>query len=272
MNSASRTPNPEALAKIERAIVASLAEPGTPRDLFFRAKTDHLGRYLTDPAAFAGWEHFSKTGEFDSMTFEAKHREHWVALSLAQEIGLTRYALGERIKLLREAWSQRTLVRSMEEAREMPTEEALAHLETAKQEIHSTAPAGDLAEEIRKGLEEIEARARGDVPENLLTWGIDWIDRSLGRLNDSELVVIGGRPGQGKSALLAQTALAMRGDGIPVSIFSLEMTGKQIMHRMTAQRSGISIKHLGPIHPDRNSKFREAYKAITSDPDRKSVV
>lgn len=253
------------MTKIERALVASLGDEFTDRSLFFRAKAGGLERYLSDPAAIAAWQHFSEAGEFDRLTFEEQHPEHTVALALAQEIGINRYHLDRWTEALRERWAARTLRNAMEEATGMRTREALEHLDATREEIQATAPEGDAEEEIAAGLAEIDARAAGRTPETLLTWGIDWMDRRLGRISSHEMVIVGARPGAGKSALLAQVLLAMRNAGKSVSIFSHEMGRKEILFRMAAQETGISISALGPLHPDRNRRFREAYHKIAQD-------
>jgi replicative DNA helicase len=81
------------------------------------------------------------------------------------------------------------------------------------------------------------------------------LDQKLGGLHPSDLVILGGRPSMGKSALATNIAFnaarAYRGartadgrtvveDGAVVGFFSLEMSAEQLATRILAEESGIS--------------------------------
>jgi len=78
------------------------------------------------------------------------------------------------------------------------------------------------------------------------------LDRMLTGLQPSDLVIIAGRPGQGKSGFLlsaAKNAALLHKKN--VAIFSLEMSNEQVVQRLLAQETGIDSQRL------RNGKLKE---------------
>jgi replicative DNA helicase len=92
-----------------------------------------------------------------------------------------------------------------------------------------------------------------------ITTGLDGINNRTGGLHPSDLIIVAGRPGMGKSSLATNIAYNaatryMRdlADGIPpeksigapVAIFNLEMSADQLATRILAEQSGISGEKL----------------------------
>ncbi len=92
-----------------------------------------------------------------------------------------------------------------------------------------------------------------------VTTGLDGLNTRTGGLHNSDLVIVAGRPGMGKSSLATNIAFnaARRwvrdmADGIaeeksigaPVAIFNLEMSADQLATRILAEQSGISSEAL----------------------------
>ncbi len=78
------------------------------------------------------------------------------------------------------------------------------------------------------------------------------LDRTLTGLQPSDLLIIAGRPGQGKSGFLltvAKNAALLHKKH--VAIFSLEMSNEQLVQRLLAQETGIDSQRL------RNGKLNE---------------
>ena len=78
------------------------------------------------------------------------------------------------------------------------------------------------------------------------------LDRTLTGLQPSDLLIIAGRPGQGKSGFLlsvAKNAALLHKKN--VAIFSLEMSNEQVVQRLLAQETGIDSQRL------RNGKLNE---------------
>ncbi len=87
------------------------------------------------------------------------------------------------------------------------------------------------------------------------------LDRKLSGFHKSDLVLVAGRPGMGKSAFalnLAQSAAIK--EKASVAIFSLEMSKEQLMLRMLASESMVSLNKIqhGHLNPDEWTKLAGA--------------
>ena len=80
---------------------------------------------------------------------------------------------------------------------------------------------------------------------NLISSGIDEIDKLCGGLTRGEVTIIGGRPGHGKTTLALNIISRMVNAGLKVLFFSREMTNIEILKKLIALESGnISITSL----------------------------
>lgn len=250
--------------EIQRALVGGLADEFTERSLYWKAKAAGIDRYLTDPAAIAGWQHFSEAGEFDMLTFHKAHPEHAAPLVVGQTASIHAYNLERWIEAIREGWKAREFRKALLTALEQPHKEGMETVGTRLEELQGEDGEAS-GSEIRDALAEIAALSEGKKPESLIQWEIPFIDQQFGAIGKHEFVVIGARPSQGKSALIGQCAHSMTKAGKPVSFFSLEMPIREILHRMTAAQVGFSKAHLGPLHPDRNRKYLNTFKALSEN-------
>lgn len=83
--------------------------------------------------------------------------------------------------------------------------------------------------------------------------GLADLDKLLGGFQRSDLVIIAGRPGMGKTSLALSIALqAARKWDKRVGIFSLEMSNEQVVQRLVSAETGIDSQRLrlGAIHED----------------------
>lgn len=90
-------------------------------------------------------------------------------------------------------------------------------------------------------LEELHEK-RADLT-GLPTGYID-IDRITGGLQDEDLIILAGRPGQGKSALGLNICSSLSAQGIPSLYFSLEMSKSQQVHRLLASQGRLDTLRL----------------------------
>ena len=94
------------------------------------------------------------------------------------------------------------------------------------------------------------------VPSGLID-----LDRLLGGFQKSDLIIVAGRPGMGKTGfmltVLRNAALRAKKR---VAMFSLEMSNEQLVHRLIAQQTGISTQKLrtGKLTNDDLTFFIEA--------------
>jgi replicative DNA helicase len=123
----------------------------------------------------------------------------------------------------------------------------------------------DFAESLRRTIVLAEkAQARGGRISGVST-GFTDIDSLLGGLQPSDLIILAGRPGMGKSSLAANMAFhaarvyaediqagAEVPRGAPVLFFSLEMAAQQLAARILSERTEIEMWKI------RNGKFSES--------------
>lgn len=74
--------------------------------------------------------------------------------------------------------------------------------------------------------------------------GFRALDNLLGGWRNSDLIVWGARPSMGKTSILLAIALHAAKIGVPIVIFSLEMSHEQLIERLIAMESGINIQNL----------------------------
>jgi replicative DNA helicase len=95
---------------------------------------------------------------------------------------------------------------------------------------------------VSRGLAEIcdsfIAQAREPGKRKLVRTGLPGWDSEAGALRSGELVVIGARPGAGKTAIALQIAGACAASGGRVGMVSLEMKGEELLGRMVLTLGG----------------------------------
>ncbi len=86
-------------------------------------------------------------------------------------------------------------------------------------------------------------RQEKDRPTELLGLpsGIHGLDLMTRGYQPGEITIVGAKSGVGKTSLLIQSAIANVRQGVPVLLFSLEMTEQQILRRILSVVSGVSF-------------------------------
>ncbi|QQV76514.1 AAA family ATPase [Sphingomonas aliaeris] len=115
-----------------------------------------------------------------------------------------------------------------------------ANLEVTKEELVSNADeaVAEIAEQIETRQASVGTYAQvvidsfGRPIVGVRSGLIGSLDDALGVLRPSDLIVVGGRPGMGKTSLVTSYAIGAAGQGSGVLIFSLEMSADQLTRRM----------------------------------------
>jgi replicative DNA helicase len=92
------------------------------------------------------------------------------------------------------------------------------------------------------------------------------LDRLLGGLQPSDLLIVAGRPGMGKTAFMLSAAKnAAQTHKKHVAIFSLEMANEQLVQRLIAQETGIDSQRLrtGKLQEDEWPVFTHAIEVLS---------
>src|SRR4051812_1527023 len=158
----------------------------------------------------------------------------------------------------------------------------LAQIERAETELYKVAEEGGVegkaksfAEATKDALEMAEKALNSGGHLSGFTTGLEALNSKLGGLHKSDLIIVAGRPGMGKSALGTNMAFAAarrflrdsadgiepgRSAGAPAVLFSLEMSADQLATRILSEQSGITSENLrtGKIS---QQEFRELARA-----------
>ena len=100
---------------------------------------------------------------------------------------------------------------------------------------------------VNTSLKKIEKRQGGNGITGLSTGFYD-IDNSTAGLQPSDLIVIAGRPSMGKTALAMNMVSNIASSGVPVGVFSLEMSDDQLTERMISSCSSVSSGRIRTGH------------------------
>ncbi|HEX3423997.1 MAG TPA: replicative DNA helicase [Sphingomicrobium sp.] len=142
----------------------------------------------------------------------------------------------------------------------------LAQIERAETELYKVAEEGGaegrakaFSEATKEALEMAERALNSGGHLSGFTTGLESLNAKIGGLHKSDLIIIAGRPGMGKSSLGTNIAFAAaqrfvrdvedgidpeKSAGAPVALFSLEMSADQLATRILAEQSGISSENL----------------------------
>jgi replicative DNA helicase len=97
--------------------------------------------------------------------------------------------------------------------------------------------------------------------------GLADLDKLLGGFQRSDLIIIAGRPGMGKTSLALSIALqAARRWNRRIGIFSMEMSNEQVVQRLVSAETGIDSQRLrlGAIHDDEWPTFFQATSLLST--------
>ncbi len=169
-----------------------------------------------------------------------------------------------------------------------PLTEYSAHdqIEEAERRLHELAKTGQQAKGFQSfstaltSAVELAAAAfqRSGGLSGYATGLVD-LDRMMGGLQKSDLIILAGRPAMGKTALVTNIAFHVASrfradaddkamDGGRVGFFSLEMSADQLATRILAEQAGISSSDIrrGHIREDQFSTIVDASHRISSAP------
>lgn len=160
---------------------------------------------------------------------------------------------------------------------------ASQQIETAEAALYRLAEEGDvsggflsLAESVQRAIETAEQAYKRDSHVSGCTSGFMSLDKQLGGLHPSDLLILAGRPSMGKTALAtniawrtAETYATSNGqDGGVVAFFSLEMSAEQLAARILADVAEIPSDKIrkGEIQESDFLRFADASDRMSRVP------
>jgi replicative DNA helicase len=166
----------------------------------------------------------------------------------------------------------------------------LAQIERAETELYKVAEEGgaegkakSFAEATKEALRVAEAALNSGGGLSGITTGLSDLNARMGGLHRSDLIILAGRPGMGKTSLATNIAFSAatrflqdqadgidpaRSAGAPVAFFSLEMSADQLATRILAEQSEVTGEQIrsGRIHAQEFKKLARAAAELTSLP------
>ena len=160
-----------------------------------------------------------------------------------------------------------------------------AQIESSEQKLFNLASTGKsernivtLADALKSALQEAEIAYKADGKLSGLTTGLDELDKSISGLHHSDLLIIAGRPGMGKTTLAmniafnaANAIFSKRANDKykgAVAFFSLEMSNSQLATRILSSQSKIPATRMrdGSLTDEDIMKMSEYNNALSKLP------
>lgn len=189
----------------------------------------------------------SRREKVDLITLEAESGKECETASMLVKAGMAGYTtsmFGQWVAILDDARKRRAIIAAANEAMSAAQDpgekpEALAARLAAAGKVTETASGSiDMTEALARLLDTF-----GDHRKACQT-GIAGFDRLTGGIRGGKLVVIGARPGVGKTALALSMGKHVARHTGGVLVVSLEMSEEEIMARLYASESGVDVQEL----------------------------
>ena len=180
-------------------------------------------------------------------------------------------------RIVQQKYIQRELIRASTEIQNSAFDESIdveMLLDFSETQIFNIAQ-GNVSQDAKQAgeigkteLVNLEELSKSDAEFSGLPSGLTAFDRITGGFQ-TKLYILAGRPSMGKSILSLVMARNMAVDfNIPVALFSLEMTGKEIWFRLIAIETGIESGKVsqGKFTADEWQKVESAQSRLESAP------
>ena len=143
------------------------------------------------------------------------------------------------------------------------SEEQIANISQSKSQQDLVS----IGETLIDTFQEIEDRSESKIPPGVPSGFYD-LDAMTGGFQRSDLIIVAGRPAMGKTALAVQFGFKIAKKGLPVAIFSLEMSKGQLVQRLLAGEAKIESTRLraGNIQQEEWEPLTEAISKLAELP------
>src|SRR5204862_3236050 len=166
----------------------------------------------------------------------------------------------------------------------------LAQIERAETELYRVAEEGgaegkakSFGEAAMASIRNAEAALNRGGGLTGITTGFTALNSRIGGLQRSDLIIVAGRPGMGKTALATNMAFStalrfiqdqadgiepMKAAGSPIAIFSLEMSAEQLVTRVLSEQSKVTAEQIrtGNLSHQEFASFARAASELQSLP------
>lgn len=185
-----------------------------------------------------------KTAEFvGGLVYLSRLADDAIVPANAKYYAETVLAKSNMRQLIKEA----DTIRSKAYEGQQPTDEILDFAEQRifeiahKSQKHNYTDINEILIENIKQIQELE-KNKGAIPG--ITTGFKDVDKILGGLHKTDLIILAARPGMGKTSFALNIAEGAASAGHSVLIFSMEMSKEQLGQRMLSMAASVDMEHL----------------------------
>lgn len=120
-----------------------------------------------------------------------------------------------------------------------------------------TVALGDTVKRVYEGIVDgrLNAGLRGE------SWGISELDKATGGKCPGELIIVGGRPGSGKSSVLFNSIYTDAKNGVASLLFEREMRVEEVAERLVSLDTGIPITSIR-LRILTDSQVKQIYESL----------
>ena len=156
-------------------------------------------------------------------------------------------------------------------------------IETSEKRLYDLAMSGqtsggfvDFSSALTEAINSAEAAFKRDSKIVGVTTGFEALDKTLGGMHNSDLIILAGRPSMGKTALATNIAFnaakahmqSKGSEGSGVAFFSLEMSAEQLAGRILSSESEVTSDRIrrGDLNAEEYNKLVETSRQLASLP------
>jgi replicative DNA helicase len=282
--------NPDAESALVSSLLSGMAPPADAADVYGRVTPDALSspnlsvvyeatRHLflgsgQNPAASMVIERLRSTNKLEA----AGGKE---AVTQLDELAVTGANVCTWAGIVEDYYKRRLLIRAAAESAtraadaSVPFADVTDYMGGRLTEISSgreDLTVLELADVMKAEFRAIDAAYHSTADDHEVKTGFRDLDEVMGGLVRSELTVLAGRPGMGKTSLALAFAMNASRAQRRVLFFSLEMSRRQVSHRLIAMTSGVSTQELRRPKLMRDSSWTHLAHAMSALHNSKLVI
>jgi len=200
--------------------------------------------------------------EIDHVTIGAQLPAQKDYLHLLAESSYLATNAAEYARIVRDKSQRRQLLRTGQEIAALAThdEDVRRLVDLAEQKVYGIDPQRACKpEQVKDILKRVIEDQDEDVPVESVTTGFPRVDELIGGLRPANLIIVGARPGIGKTsyALAISAAAAKAGR---VLFFSLEMSRTDLAERLACSLASVNLRGLREhsLHPEEHVRMMRA--------------
>ena len=279
----SRMPsNKDAELSLVSGLISGMAMPSDAAEIYARISVDAFTSASLAASYEAARHLFSESGAAPEAEMVIERLKATDKLGLAGgrervlllgDLAATAANIRTWSKLVEEAYRRRMLIRATHGAAAKAVDVAepfTAIMDDLGSELTAIASARDdlaiitIGQVMTEEFRALQKAYESPNDDHEVRTGFTELDDILGGLTRSELSVLAGRPAMGKTSLALAFAINASEDGRHVLFFSLEMSKRQLGHRLICMRSRVLSQELRKPKTIRDSSWSQISNAMSS--------